>query len=310
MNTCKICGNTENNEYFVVKEMMFGTRDKFTYMKCADCGCLQLINIPNDMSKYYPSENYYSYHSKAKEVGKLKKTLRKIFIFCYNHNLVPLCGQNYNFETLKSLKIKFSSSILDIGCGNGKLIKILSRYGYEKATGIDPFIENDTDDGIVKIFKTDVCNFSTKCSESKKTFDLIMLHHSFEHIENQHETMEAIHKLLSPDGFLLVRIPVCDCLAFRKYKENWFQIDAPRHFFLHSLKSMSFLAKTHNFSLKKIFYDSDLNQIIMSEKYCQDITLRENYEISAKRIKNLNKFVEFLNDIGDGDQACFILKKK
>jgi hypothetical protein len=57
---CRICANNENQKVSEVREMMFGFRDVFTYFQCSVCGCLQIADIPTDMSKYYPS-NYYSY---------------------------------------------------------------------------------------------------------------------------------------------------------------------------------------------------------------------------------------------------------
>ena len=57
---CKICGNSEKNKEFKIREMMFGFRDEFTYFECSKCGCLQIAEIPKNISNYYPL-NYYSY---------------------------------------------------------------------------------------------------------------------------------------------------------------------------------------------------------------------------------------------------------
>jgi hypothetical protein len=58
---CRICGqSSKSNTEYSVKEMMFGFRDEFTYFECANCGCLQILKIPTDISKYYPSK-YYSF---------------------------------------------------------------------------------------------------------------------------------------------------------------------------------------------------------------------------------------------------------
>jgi 2-polyprenyl-3-methyl-5-hydroxy-6-metoxy-1,4-benzoquinol methylase len=77
-----------------------------------------------------------------------------------------------------------------------------------------------------------------------------MLHHSFEHMDNPCGVLKQIDKLLNPDGELLIRIPVSDSFAWRKYGVDWFQLDAPRHFFLHTTKSIALLAKNSGFVLK------------------------------------------------------------
>src|SRR5436309_15357247 len=50
---CKICHITEDNRLHYAREMTFGLRDQFTYLECGRCGCLQILEIPKDMAKYY-----------------------------------------------------------------------------------------------------------------------------------------------------------------------------------------------------------------------------------------------------------------
>ena len=49
--TCAICGNQPNNTIHIAREMMFGLRDAFRYLECAACGCVQLLDVPSDMSR-------------------------------------------------------------------------------------------------------------------------------------------------------------------------------------------------------------------------------------------------------------------
>lgn len=44
----------------ILPEMMFGFGEEFAYFECSKCGCLQISEIPVDISKYYPSD-YYSF---------------------------------------------------------------------------------------------------------------------------------------------------------------------------------------------------------------------------------------------------------
>jgi predicted SAM-dependent methyltransferase len=138
-----------------------------------------------------------------------------------------------------------------------------------------------------------------------------MLHHSFEHVDNPHAVLKHLNKLLCLEGELLIRIPVVDSFAWRKYGINWFQLDAPRHFFLHTIKSMALLAKDCGFVLKQVDYDSDQMQFLNSEKYCRDIALHTNMKNPLPHTfdKECTKQAKQLNKMRDGDQACFILKK-
>ena len=88
---CKICDNTINNQIYEVSEMMLGYRDLFFYFQCSLCNCLQIKEIPENMSKYYP-ENYYSY-STEKSGNRLKNHIIKLrdkYALCENNILGKL----------------------------------------------------------------------------------------------------------------------------------------------------------------------------------------------------------------------------
>ena len=40
--------------------MMFGHRDRFTAGECGRCGCVQLLDPPADLGRYY-GPGYYSF---------------------------------------------------------------------------------------------------------------------------------------------------------------------------------------------------------------------------------------------------------
>jgi SAM-dependent methyltransferase len=306
---CKICANTQDNQVVIAKEMMLGFRDEFAYFKCSSCGCLQIAAPPEDLAKYYPSESYYSYRPAVAPNSK-KKKLNNFLKYClfnaYWHLNAPLQKFPYvrNFSWLNSLqRIAKTSAILDIGCGSGHLLQEMSMWGFKNLTGIDPFIENDISyTSGVKILKSSVFNHVGK-------YDLIMLHHSFEHMDNPYGVLNKLHQLLNPGGELLIRIPVSDSFAWRKYGVNWVQLDAPRHLFLYTTKSIVRLAKNCGFILKQTLYDSTAAQFLLSEKYCKDITLHENIDVSPSYIRKCKKQAAYLNKMKDGDQACFVLKK-
>jgi len=71
---CRICNNESAGNSFIVKEMMFGTHEKFTYFQWSECGCLQIADISADMTNYYPA-NYYSYQLDWRELRIHKNTV-------------------------------------------------------------------------------------------------------------------------------------------------------------------------------------------------------------------------------------------
>lgn len=149
-------------------------------------------------------------------------------------------------------------------------------------------------------------------------FDLIMFHHSFEHIPDQDATLDKVQGLLSPDGWCVIRIFVVDCEAWEIYGTNWVQLDAPRHFFLHSKRSIQMLAKRHGLAVRSIVYDSGAFQFWGSEQYVRDIPLRDPKSYAAnprlsifskREIAVFARRARELNKLHKGDQAVFYLQR-
>jgi len=124
---------------------------------------------------------------------------------------------------------------LDVGCGNGQMIKELKWHGFSCLTGIDAFIHSDEAPlKGVKILKMGI-------AEMEGTFDCIMLHHSFEHMDDPAGVCRHIARLLAQDGWALIRMPTVSSYAWEKYRQHWAQLDAPRHICVQSLKSWRYL---------------------------------------------------------------------
>lgn len=320
---CRICGNSENNREHQFREMMFGSRETFDYLECGACGTLQIIEIP-DLSRHYP-QDYYSLSS-ADElyIGKhFRRRIAARFAGDYFMRGNNFFGKylaekkewlRFNFpDSLREplLEIDFRSRILDFGCGSGKLLQNLYFYGFRNLTGADAFIEKDI------FYPNGIKIYKRRLSEIEEKFDLVMLHHSFEHLPDPLETLQEIRRLLEKDKFCLLRIPVVN-YAWEKYGKNWVQLDPPRHLFLYTEKSLRILAEKAGFTIEKVLYDSEEFQFWASEYYAKDIAMNEpdwfklNFNESLFTETQFNEWkaeAKRLNAEKRGDQACFYLKK-
>ena len=314
--SCEICNNTINNQILKVLEMYFGTREEFDYLECPNCGCLQLINPPKDYSVHYPND-YFTFQQKHE--GKIKSKLNRFrdraamgYGTLIGNILLRKFGEPTYITRIKIVDVGLKDPILDVGCGKGILLHKMKESGFENVLGIDPFIEETI------IYENGLKILKKKFEELEGKFDLIIFNHSFEHMENPLVVIKHANKLLNENKFLLLRIPVADSYAFKHYRENWCSLDAPRHLFLHTKKSIEILAKSSGFEIKKISYDSRSWQFWGSEQYSKNISLmdeRSYYVNQKKSIFTQNEIYEFeertkeLNQDGEGDQAEFYLQK-
>ncbi|MCL5029062.1 MAG: class I SAM-dependent methyltransferase [Bacteroidetes bacterium] len=315
--TCKICGNKEGNKFYTVREMQFGTRDEFVYCQCSSCECLQITNPPENLSKYYPKE-YFSFQiNKEKYLKEKLNIYRDRYALGINNFIGKFLYKKYGEPTyvgwLKNTEVNLNSKILDVGCGFGKLLFRMGNTGFKNLTGIDAFIERDI------FYKNGVKIYKRNLSEIRDNYDLIMMHHSLEHLEDQHAVFKKLSSMLESGKHLLIRIPICSSFAWKTYKENWFALEAPRHLFNHSLKSLNILADKYEFEVVKTTYDSRSIQFWGSEQYKKDIPLMDersyfvNPDKSIFTSEEMNEFenrTKQLNKDGEGDQAGFFLKRK
>ncbi|MEJ0070466.1 MAG: hypothetical protein WDO24_19095 [Pseudomonadota bacterium] len=61
--------------------MMFGTHERFDYVECASCACLQIAVVPPDLQRFYPPD----YHRRipfAAEAGAIKRLARRLSRAC------------------------------------------------------------------------------------------------------------------------------------------------------------------------------------------------------------------------------------
>jgi len=315
---CKICGNSDNNTNHEATEMMLGIRDKHTYIQCGACDCLQIAEIPENLPSYYPDDDYYSYDKIQSPTGFKKFLINKRDLYaatgnCFLGKVVHKFMPHSKIHTLQKVGITTNSRILDVGCGAGHLLHSLQESGFNNLLGIDPFnTKNIHYDNGLKIEKKSIHELE------QGGWDLIMFHHSFEHVADQLETLAKATSLLKEGGTCLVRVPTASSWAWKHYGVNWVQLDAPRHLFLHSIDSMKLLSKKVGLKMEEVVYDSFAFQLWGSEQYEKDIPLNDkrsyavnpdNSPFSKDDITGFKKRSIELNQNNQGDQAAFYLKK-
>jgi len=184
---CKICGADAGNRTHLVKEMMLGLRDEFEYLECQACGCLQLMNPPEDLGRYYPSAYTAFGHNHQKQISqRVIHQFRKLRNKAYFRR--PNWFQRYLIESYDNLPLQAFSRlgaprdarILDVGCGSGVLLAALKELGYEHLLGLDRFVPQAlADEHSVKIVKGELQDLKDT------SWDIIMFNHSFEHMAEQ-----------------------------------------------------------------------------------------------------------------------------
>lgn len=287
--------------------MMIGLREEFEYIECGACGCLHLNDPPADPLRYYP-DAYYA-HAQPLRESPLRRWLwgaRAAHSLGRSNALgwalVSLFGPAKLADWVQRASLSKDATILDVGCGTGRVLWHLRAGGWRHLTGIDPYIAGDVTwpDGVV-ILKRALADMTGQ-------FDFIMSHHAFEHMSDPVGAATHMRRLLAPGGRVLIRIPVADSVAWRTYRTNWFQLDAPRHVFLHTRESMRHIAEQSGLVIDAVTYDSTMHQFWWSEQYQRDVALFEaEARLSRAERRRLEARARHLNATEGADSACFYL---
>jgi len=317
---CRICQTDEQARRYEFRELMFGLPETFNYVECRSCGCLQIETIPRDLGPYYP-ENYHSlaFPVERQFRNPIRNYLRRLRCRAgigRGNAMGRLLLRRYPNAALASLaRLRPTSTarILDVGCGTGYLVCQLFDAGIANVMGVDPFIETSiAHRNGPRILKADLTDITGE-------WDIIMFHHSLEHVPDPLKALEAVAARLAPSGTCVVRVPTVSSYAWRHYGRNWYQLDPPRHVTLFSRPGLAALAKRAGLELELVVDDSTASQFWASEQCVQAIPLissrsyganRRNSTFTPAQIRGFEAKARELNARGEGDQAAFYLKKR
>jgi len=259
---------------YLVKEMMQDSHEEFEYFVCAECNCLQIAEIPSDLGRYY-GKNYYSFAQEE--------------------------YPDFQYE----MPVVRQDKILDVGCGSGTWLFRKALSGYGNLYGCDPFLEKDLQYGD----RVHIKNCTIHEIKGDGSFDGIRICDAFEHMADPVEVLVSAARLLKPGAVLAMDIPVFPNAAFEMFGSYWFQIDAPRHIFLHSKESLNYIEKRSGMKVVKMEYDADYSWVFRSFLYSMGVPFYEQTKemvsqyFTEEDICGMIKATNNFNRIGYSDHA-------
>ena len=315
MSRCRACASGAVAGRFTAREMMFGTRDAFAYVECAACGSVQIDEIPSPdvLSRHYPT-SYYAFEG-SRETGRARLRIA-IDAVRARHALERRSLPGALLDRLRPLPtildvfrqagVQRSARILDVGCGHGALLDYLAGIGFRALAGVDPFVERD------RATRRGVPIARAILQDVPGSFDVVMFHHSLEHAPDPVATLAAARARLHAGGVCLVHVPTTSSDAWRRYRENWVQLDAPRHLLVPSRLGMRIMAERSGFVLERTIDDSSAFQFWGSERYLRGLPLHgagaAAPPFTRGELAGYARCATTLNGLGRGDQAAFVLR--
>ena len=228
---CPVCGGAQaeviHTQAFVVPEE-YRLPSSYDIVSCTTCGFVYADTTACqwDYDKYYTTQSRYEDESTASGGGSRPDDQRRLDDTA-GYVLAHLAGAN--------------PSIVDLGCGNGGLLRSFRQLGLSDLFGVDPspacaqYVRRQGIDAT----QGSVLALPPLAADSEG-FDCVVLSHVLEHICDLHEAVEAALSWLKPDGVLYIETPDAAAYASRfVVPYYYFDVEHINHFDAHSLCNLA-----------------------------------------------------------------------
>jgi len=240
--SCPIC---HSNEYKTVAEGVdfeyFTCSNMFRFVQCSECQVVFLNPRPRqeDSDIIYP-RHYYSFPT-ARGSGRHNRIVQKAWDIL----------EQVRVKLFWKLLGKEKRKVLDLGCGSGRLLKLVKKYGYSewKLAGIDFGLPDDFNkpelEG-VKLYK----GFFENIEFEEAPFDLIVAQQVIEHAYDPPALLNKIHKNLKPGGYAILDTPDFNGIDRKLFSKGyWGGYQFPRHTVLFTPETLCRLGESAGFEV-------------------------------------------------------------
>jgi len=237
---CNLCGFDDAKFILRARSRITNEGKKyFKLVKCERCNLVYLNPRPEkgEIKKYYPPW----YHSRAQaKVTDITKT--KLWGIPWRE------AMRNKAEPI--LRYKKKGRILDIGCGDGSLLKFLKDSGWQ-TYGAE--LQDSSSSYARDVLGLTV--FSGRFSEAnypQNSFDVITLFHVLEHLPDPSGTIKKARMLLRKDGLLFIEVPNFNSFEAKIFKSKWVGISAPLHLYHFTPRTLQMILKRTRFLWKDL----------------------------------------------------------
>jgi SAM-dependent methyltransferase len=214
-----MCSGSRTTVLLRQSDRLYRTTEKlFAVVRCERCGLMRLDPQPSpeELRCYYP-ETYWFAPDRSL-TGRLEERYRRAVL------------RGHVGFVARALRASGARGpLLDVGCGGGLFLGMMRERGF-RVVGLDTSREAAA--GAWRHHSVPAVVADLEHAPFRPgSFAGITMSHVLEHLPDPCVYLAAAHRLLQPDGRLVIFVPNASSLQFHILGRRWNGLDVPRHLF-------------------------------------------------------------------------------
>ena len=244
MSGCLLCGSDRVAPLFRGSDRLYRTTAKeFAVVQCGGCGLVRLDPQPppDELRRYYPATYWFAPGQGT--ASRLEEAYRRLVL-----------RDHVRFVEQAMRGSRASGALLDVGCGGGLFPGMMRERGF-RMLGLD----SSPEAAAIAWRQQKVpclCAMLEHTPFRPGSMAALTMFHVLEHLYDPRVYLIAAHRLLAPDGRLVVQVPNAASWQFQLLGRSWNGVDVPRHLFDFRDRDLEKLLESCGFDVMRRKYFS------------------------------------------------------
>jgi len=214
---CLCCGGYLEPRENGLFDTRFGITGEYEVRYCTKCGLEQLFPIPTPTKLKALYESHYNFGG---ETNTSYTRLRELFFFSSFYRLWTAVDGDISFHLRKG-----NGRLLDIGCNEGRGLRIYARNGFE----VEGLELNETAASVARKHGFEVRTELVEDFEPKFPYAVAVLSNVLEHSLDPRQMLQDVQRILKPGGQVWISCPNGQSWLRKVFGKHWINWHVPFH---------------------------------------------------------------------------------
>jgi 2-polyprenyl-3-methyl-5-hydroxy-6-metoxy-1,4-benzoquinol methylase len=274
---CTLCGSTQGQQFLEWEE-------GYALFQCRVCGAVSPnIELNNEKAHKESIYDVEAYREKF-----MRETHRQ-----FDYRRYTFGKERYQY-TVKRLNLSKDARVLDLGCGAGYFISVLSKKGIDYK-GLE--VTSHLVDYCQTYHQLNVEDTSLE-DEPENHYDLVTMFDVLEHLVNPIETFKTVSAKLKPGGYCVAYTPNVHSIGYELMGAKQNTLLPFEHLCFFEKESINYLARKSGFVVEKIeYYGLDLIDYLLMKEYQDNIDYTESLSDMVEMLQGILDKYEISNHL-------------